>query len=126
MDTLVALGTTVAYLYSAFVTFFPKVVMDLGIEAMPYFDVATIVIGLILLGRYFEAKAKAGTSEAIKKLIGLQAKTARVIRSGNEIDIPIELVKINDLIRVRPGEKIPVDGIIMEGQSSIDESMVTG
>ena len=126
MDTLVALGTTVAYGYSAFVTFFPKVVMGLGIEAMPYFDVATIVIGLILLGRYFEAKAKAGTSEAIKKLIGLQAKTARVLKNGKEIDVPISEVAIGDVIRVRPGEKIPVDGQIISGESSIDESMITG
>lgn len=126
MDTLVALGTTVAYIYSAFVTFFPDVVMNLGIDAMPYFDVAVIVIGLILLGRYFEAKAKAGTSQAIKKLIGLQAKTARVVRDGKEIDLPIEQVVIGDIIRVRPGEKIPVDGVIMEGESSIDESMITG
>jgi Cu+-exporting ATPase len=100
--------------------------MNLGIEAMPYFDVAVIVIGLILLGRYFEAKAKAGTSDAIKKLIGMQAKTARVVRAGKEIDIPIDQVVISDIIRVRPGEKIPVDGVITEGESSIDESMVTG
>ncbi len=126
MDMLVALGTTVAYIYSAFVTFFPNVVMNLGFEAMPYFDVAVIVIGLILLGRYFEAKAKAGTSEAIKKLIGLQAKTARVIRNKKEIDIPIEQVRIGDIIRVRPGEKIPVDGVILDGESSVDESMITG
>ncbi len=126
MDTLVALGTTVAYIYSAFVTFLPHVVMNLGIEAMPYFDVAVIVIGLILLGRYFEAKAKAGTSQAIKKLIGLQAKTARVVRDVKEIDLPIEQVVIGDIIRVRPGEKIPVDGEILEGESSIDESMITG
>ncbi|MCR4326500.1 MAG: heavy metal translocating P-type ATPase [Candidatus Roizmanbacteria bacterium] len=126
MDTLVALGTTVAYAYSAFVTFFPEVVMDIGLDAMPYFDVATIVIGLILLGRYFEAKAKGQTSEAIKKLIGLQAKTARVIRDGREIDVPIEEVRIGDVIRVRPGEKIPVDGIVTEGESSVDESMITG
>lgn len=126
MDTLVALGTTVAYLYSAFVTFFPNIVMNLGLDAMPYFDVAVIVIGLILLGRYFEAKAKAGTSDAIKKLIGLQAKTARVLRDGKEIDLLIEEVVIGDVIRVRPGEKIPVDGVILEGESSIDESMVTG
>src|SRR3989338_2116960 len=93
---------------------------------MPYFDVATIIIGLILLGRYFEAKAKAGTSEAIKKLIGLQAKTARVVRDNKEIDIPISEVVIGDLIRVRPGERIPVDGVVTEGDSSIDESMITG
>src|SRR3990167_3843855 len=126
MDTLVALGTTVAYIYSAFVTFFPNIVMNLGIDPMPYFDVAVIVIGLILLGRYFEAKAKAGTSQAIKKLIGLQAKTARIIRDKKEVDIPMSEVIIGDIIRVRPGEKIPVDGIITDGESSIDESMITG
>ena len=126
MDTLVSLGTTVAFLYSTFVTVFPSVVMGLGLEAMPYFDVATIVIGLILLGRYFEARAKGQTSEAIKKLIGLQAKTARVVREGKEIDIPIEQVVIGDVIRVRPGEKIPVDGILLEGESAVDESMITG
>jgi Cu+-exporting ATPase len=126
MDTLVVIGTTVAYLYSIFVTFFPKFFMDLKIEAMPYFDVSTVIIGLILLGRYFEAQAKAGTGEAIKKLIGLQAKTARVIRNKKEIDISIDEVITGDLIRVRPGEKIPVDGIIVEGESAIDESMVTG
>ncbi len=126
MDTLVALGTTVAYFYSAFVTIFPQVVMRIGLDPMPYFDVATIVIGLILLGRYFEAKAKLGTSDAIKKLLGLQAKTARVIRNGKDIDIPINQVEVGDIIRVRPGEKIPVDGIILDGESSIDESMITG
>ena len=126
MDTLVALGTTVAYIYSAFVTFFPNVVMDLGLEVMPYFDVAAIVIGLILLGRYFEARAKGQTSQALKKLIGMQAKTAKVIREGKEVDIPIEQVVIGDVVRVRPGEKIPVDGIILEGDSSVDESMITG
>lgn len=126
MDTLVALGTTVAYSYSTFVTIFPQIVKSIGIEPLPYFDVATIIIGLILLGRYFEAKAKAGTSEAIKKLIGLQAKTARVLRDEKELDIPIDQVVIGDVIRVRPGEKIPVDGQILEGESSIDESMITG
>ncbi len=126
MDTLVALGTTVAYAYSAVVTIFPQFMKDVGVDPMPYFDVATIVIGLILLGRYFEAKAKAGTSEAIKKLIGLQAKTARIVRDGKETDIPIEQVQMNDIIRVRPGEKIPVDGVIIEGESSVDESMITG
>lgn len=126
MDTLVALGTTVAFLYSVFVTFFPEVVMGLGVDRMPYFDVSVIVIGLILLGRYFEAKAKIKTSSAIKKLIGMQAKTARVIRDGREIDIPIEQVIKGDILQVRPGEKIPVDGVIMNGESSIDESMITG
>lgn len=126
MDTLVALGTTVAFIFSAFITLFPQAVMSIGMETMPYFDVSTLVIGLILLGRYFEARAKAGTSEAIHKLIGLQAKTARVIKDGKEIDIPIDQVVIGNIIRVRPGEKIPVDGVIVEGESSIDESMITG
>lgn len=126
MDTLVAIGTTVAYLYSAFVTIFPKIIEGLGIEVMPYFDVATIVIGLILLGRYFEARAKGQTSEAIKKLIGMQAKTARVLVGGKEVDVPIEQVVIGSVIRVRPGEKIPVDGQILDGESSVDESMITG
>lgn len=126
MDTLVALGTTVAFGYSAIVTLFPQFVKQAGIEPMPYFDVATIVIGLILLGRYFEAKAKGQTSEAIKKLIGLQAKTARVVRDGKEIDIPLDQVLVGDTVRVRPGEKIPVDGVILEGESSVDESMITG
>ena len=126
MDTLVAIGTTVAFGYSAFVTAMPSVVERVGIEPMPYFDVSTIIIGLILLGRYFEAKAKAGTSEAIKKLIGLQAKTARVVRDGKEIDIPLGEVIVGDVVRMRPGEKIPVDGVIVDGESSIDESMVTG
>jgi len=126
MDTLVALGTTVAFSYSAFVTLFPKVVEMAGIEPMPYFDVSTIIIGLILLGRYFEARAKMGTSQAIKKLIGLAAKTARIIRDNKEIDIAIDQVQIGDIIRVRPGEKIPVDGVIIEGESAIDESMITG
>jgi len=126
MDTLVALGTTVAYLYSVVVIVFPKIFIGLGIEVMPYFDVATIVIGLILLGRYFEAKAKAGTSSAIKKLVELQAKTARVIKDGKEVDILIEQVQAGDIIRVRPGEKIPVDGEIINGESSIDESMISG
>jgi Cu+-exporting ATPase len=126
MDTLVALGTTVAYFYSAFVTVLPQAFMGLGVEIMPYFDVATIVIGLILLGRYFEVKAKAGTSSAIKKLVELQAKTARVIKNGKDADVLIDDVKVGDIIRVRPGEKIPVDGEILEGKSSIDESMISG
>lgn len=126
MDVLVALGTTVAYIYSVIVTALPHIVANAGIEPMPYFDVAAIVIGLILLGRLFEARAKAGTSEAIKKLIGLQAKTARIVKDDKEIDIPISEVKIGDIIRVRPGEKIAVDGVIVDGESSIDESMISG
>ncbi|MDD2822881.1 MAG: heavy metal translocating P-type ATPase [Candidatus Daviesbacteria bacterium] len=126
MDTLITIGTTAAFIYSVVVTIFPQLVESVGIEPMPYFDVAAIVIGLILLGRYFEAKAKAGTSEAIKKLIGLQAKTARIVKNGKDIDVPIEQVAIGNIIRVRPGEKIPVDGEVTEGESSIDESMISG
>ncbi len=126
MDTLVAIGTSVAYLYSVVVTFFPQIFKDLGIDPMPFFDTSTIIIGLILLGRFFEARAKSSTSDAIKKLIGLQAKTARVIKDGQEVDIPIDQVEIGDTIRVRPGEKIPVDGEITEGESSVDEAMLTG
>ena len=117
MDTLVTVGTTVAFAYSVFVTLFPQIPRSIGIEPMPYFDVSTIIIGLILLGRYFEARAKSNTSEAIKKLMGLAPKTARVIRKGKELDLPIDEVILGDEIRVRPGEKIPVDGIILTGES---------
>ena len=126
MDTLIALGTLVAYFFSAFITFFPSSLMMLGVEVMPYFDVSVVVITLILLGRYLEAIAKRKTSQAIKKLMSLQAKTARVIRDDLEIDLPIDQVVHGDKIIVRPGEKIPVDGKIIEGQSSVDESVVTG
>ncbi|MEK7595041.1 MAG: heavy metal translocating P-type ATPase [Patescibacteria group bacterium] len=126
MDTLVALGTSVAFGYSAVVTLFPQIVESVGIEPMPYFDVSTIIIALILLGRFLEARAKLKTSDAIKNLLNLQAKTARVKRDGKEMDIPIEEVLVGDLIVVRPGEKIAADGVIIEGESSIDESMVTG
>jgi Cu+-exporting ATPase len=126
MDTLVAIGTSIAYGYSVFVTFFPDIVKSIGLNPMPFFDTSTIIIGLILLGRYFEARAKSSTSDAIKKLIGLQAKTARVVKEGQEIDMPIYQVEIGYILRVRPGEKIPVDGEILEGESSIDESMLTG
>ena len=91
-----------------------------------YFDTAGAIIVLILLGRLLEARAKGQTSEAIKKLIGLRAKTARVLREGQELDIPVEEVAVDDLVMVRPGEKIPVDGIVKEGRSSVDEAMVTG
>ncbi len=126
MDTLVALGTTVAFIYSAFVTFFPEIPMSVGIEPMPYFDVSSVIITLILLGRFIETKAKLQTSDAIKKLMSLSAKTARVLVNGVEKDVPIEEVVLDSIIRVRPGEKVPVDGEIIEGDSNVDESMVTG
>jgi Cu+-exporting ATPase len=126
MDTLIGIGTTVAYLFSAFITFFSHALSGTGASMMPYFDVGVIVIALILLGQLFEKQARGKTSEAIKKLIGLQAKTARVVRDGKEVDLPISEVVIGDIIVVRPGEKIPVDGVVTEGESSIDESMITG
>jgi len=126
MNTLIAVGTSAAYLYSVLATFFPWLFAAKGLMAEVYFDTAGAIIVLILLGRLLEARAKGQTSEAIKKLIGLQAKTARVVRDGQEMDIPVEEVQIGDLVVVRPGEKVPVDGIIKEGHSSVDESMVTG
>ena len=126
MNTLIAVGTSTAYLYSLIVTFAPHRLMVEGLMMMVYFDTSAAIIVLILLGRFLEARAKGKTSEAIKKLIGLQPKTARVIRDGNELDIPLREVILGDLVIVRPGEKIPVDGMIKEGYSSVDESMVTG
>ena len=124
MDTLIALGTGTAWLYSMTVVFFPGYVPEMARHV--YFEATAMIIGLINLGLALEIKARGKTSEAIKRLIGLQAKTARVIRDGDDIDIPIEDVLLNDLIRVRPGERISVDGVVVEGQTSIDESMLTG
>jgi Cu+-exporting ATPase len=126
MNTLVAVGTLAAFIYSTFVTFFLDFLENAGIEPHIYFDTAAMIIILILMGRFFEAKAKSRASNAIKKLIRLQAKTAALIVDGSEKKISIEEVKAGDVILVRPGEKIPVDGIIIQGGSSVDESMVTG
>jgi len=126
MNTLIAVGTSAAYLYSLIVTFSPHLIMVKGLMLDAYFDTSAAIIVLILLGRFLEARAKGKTSEAIKKLIGLQPKTARIIRNGDEMDIPVSEVAPGDLVIVRPGEKIPVDGIVKEGHSSVDESMVTG
>ncbi|QLE58569.1 heavy metal translocating P-type ATPase [Nostoc sp. TCL26-01] len=126
MDTLIALGTSAAYLYSLFPTLFPSFFINQGLTPDVYYETAAVVITLILLGRLFENRAKGQTSEAIRKLIGLQAKTARLIRNGQEVDVPIEEVQIGDVILVRPGEKIPVDGEVVDGTSTIDEGMVTG
>ncbi|NLC69158.1 MAG: copper-translocating P-type ATPase [Clostridiaceae bacterium] len=137
MDVLIAMGTSAAYLFSIYNGFLvpagqgPGAVMEEAIakEVMMkelYFEASAIIITLVLLGKYLEAIAKGRTSEAIKKLMGLQAKTARVIRDGTEADILIEEVVVGDIIVVRPGEKVPVDGKILEGHSSIDESMLTG
>jgi P-type Cu+ transporter len=126
MNTLIAVGTTVAYAYSAFVTLWPRLALTWGFPQHLYFETGVIIIALILLGRWLEARAKKQTSAAIRALMGLQAKTARVIRNGIELDIPIESVQVGDQVRVRPGEKVPVDGVIEEGRSALDESMLTG
>ena len=126
MDTLVGIGTLTAYLYSSFILLFPQLRIALRFPESNYFDVAIIVIGFVSFGKYLEARSKLKTGEAIEKLINLQAKTALVEREGLEIEIPIEQVLINDIVIVKPGGKIPVDGEIIDGRSSIDESMVTG
>lgn len=124
MDTLIALGTGTAWIYSMVVVFFPMAVPEMARHV--YFEATAMIIGLIDLGLALEVKARGRTSEAIKRLIGLQAKTARVVRDKKEVDIAIEQVLLNDIVRVRPGEKIPVDGLVIEGHTSIDESMLTG
>ncbi|NPV53253.1 MAG: copper-translocating P-type ATPase [Firmicutes bacterium] len=126
MNVLVAVGTSAAYFYSAVITFLPGLFTRHGLAPSVYFDTSAVIITLILLGRYLEAVARSHTSEAIKRLMGLAAKTARVLRNGQEMDIPVEEVGVGDIIIVRPGEKIPVDGVVIEGRSSVDESMLTG
>jgi Cu+-exporting ATPase len=119
MDVLIALGSSAAYFYSL------PVLLGL-ISGHLYFETAAVIITLIVLGKFLEARAKGRTSEAIKKLLGLQAKTARVVRDGKELDLPVDEVVVGDLVIVRPGEKIPVDGVIVEGRTALDESMLTG
>ncbi|WNC15236.1 heavy metal translocating P-type ATPase [Brevibacillus brevis] len=124
MDVLVALGTSAAYFYSLYVA-----ISSIGTHAHMlelYFETSAVLITLILLGKLFEAKAKGRSSEAIRKLMGLQAKTAVVIRDGVELAVPVEEVRIGDVVHVKPGEKVPVDGLVLEGQSAVDESMLTG
>ncbi len=119
MDVLIAMGSSIAYLYSVIIT--------LGLlPGHVYFETAAVIVTLIRLGKYLEAQAKGRTGEAIRKLMGLRAKTAHVIRDGREIEVPIEQVQIGDIVLVRPGEKIPVDGVVIEGRSTVDESMLTG
>jgi len=126
MDTLIALGTSAAYFYSLFVTLFPGVLIAQGLTPSVYYETAALVITLILLGRLFENRARGQTSEAIRTLMGLQARTARIIRNGQEMEVPIASVQLDDIILVRPGEKIPVDGEIIDGSSTVDQAMVTG
>jgi P-type Cu+ transporter len=126
MDTLIVLGTSAAYLYSLLITAFPQILTHQGLAPERYYETAAVVITLILLGRLFERRARTHTSDAIRKLIGLQAKTARIVQRGREVDIPITAVEVGDIVVVRPGEKIPVDGAVIEGISTVDEAMVTG
>ncbi|MBI5614551.1 heavy metal translocating P-type ATPase [Candidatus Gottesmanbacteria bacterium] len=132
MDSLIAIGTSVAFFYSAinFIQYFisTKSIFGLNGAKIPelYFETAAFLITFVILGKFLEAKAKGRTGEAIKKLMGLQAKTARVVRNGQTLDIPVEEVVKNDIIVVRPGEKVPVDGVIVKGSSAVDESMITG
>jgi Cu2+-exporting ATPase/Cu+-exporting ATPase len=126
MDTLIGIGTLTAWLYSTIITLMPTVRELLRVPDYTYFDVTIVVIGFVLLGKYLEARSKMKTGEAIEKLIGLQAKSAIVKRGSMEIEVPLEQVRKGDIVVVRPGAKIPVDGAIAEGSSSIDESMVTG
>lgn len=124
MDTLIAMGTSVAWLFSMAVTFFPALLPEY--TRAVYFESALIIIGFIKFGSALEIRARGKTKQTIQKLLDLRAKTARVLRHGEEIDVPLQDVMTNDLIRVRPGEKVPVDGVIVEGHSSVDQSMLTG
>ena len=126
MDTLVAVGTSAAWGYSVFVTMWPEVIHSAGLHPETYFDSATIILGLILLGKWLEARAKGRTTGAIRRLVGLQATTARRIRGDVEEDVELALVVPGDLLRVRPGDKVPVDGVVVDGLSAVDESMLTG
>ncbi|QBD78542.1 copper-translocating P-type ATPase [Ktedonosporobacter rubrisoli] len=121
MDTLVSLGSTAAYIMSVVATFFPQVV-----GMVTFYDTAALIIALIFLGKYLEARAKGQTNDAIKKLMGLQARVAHVVRHGQELELPVEQVRVNDELIVRPGEKIPVDGLVLAGSSAVDEAMITG
>lgn len=126
MDTLIGIGTLVAYLYSMSIVLFPQIRVALNLPEFTYFDVTIVVIGFVILGKYLEARSKIRTGEAIEKLLGLQAKTALIWRDGREVEVPVNEVRIGDILIVKPGSKIPVDGVITEGYSSIDESMITG
>ncbi|GAH90738.1 unnamed protein product, partial [marine sediment metagenome] len=126
MNTLIAVGTSAAYFYSVVAILFPSLFATGRLEPHLYFDTSAMIIALILLGRFLEARARGQTSEAIKKLIGMQPKTALVIRDGKEVEIPVDDVQVGDLVLVRPGERVPVDGVVRHGYSSVDESMITG
>ena len=124
MNSLVVLGTAAAWGFSVVATFLPRILPS-G-TANVYYEAAAVIVTLILLGRFLEARAKGRTSEAIKRLVGLQAKSARVLRDGETVDVPLQDVRVDDVIVVRPGEKVPVDGLVLSGSSYVDESMITG
>ncbi len=126
MDTLIAMGTSAAFAFSVVAVLFPGAFAGSGQQPATYFDVTVVIVTLILLGKYLEAKAKAGANDAIRKLAGLAAKVARVVRNGTEVEVPLDQVVVGDVIVVRPGEKIAVDGVVIDGQSAIDESMISG
>ncbi len=126
MSTLVVVGTSVAYGYSAFLTLWPTLARRWGLPEHLYFESAVWIIGLVLLGRWLEARAKRQTGAALRALLGMRPRTARVLRGGDELEVPIDAVAVGDLVRVRPGEKTPVDGVVTEGRSAVDESMLTG
>jgi Cu+-exporting ATPase len=124
MSTLVSLGTSAAYVFSVAVTLWPHTFMALG--AMTYYDVSAVVITLVVLGRWLESQARGRTSEAIRRLVSLAPRTARVLRDGRDVDVPTAEVVVGDLVRIRPGERVPVDGEVLDGTSTVDESMLTG
>jgi len=124
MSTLVSIGTNAAYFFSLAVTLWPHVFMPAG--GMTYYETGAVVITLVVLGRWLEARARGRTSEAIRRLVSLAPRTARIVREGRELDVPTTEVGVGDLVRIRPGERIPVDGVVLEGASTIDESMLTG
>ena len=126
MNTLVALGTAVAYGYSAFVTLWPAAAEQWGLPLHVYYETSLVIIALVLMGRWMEFRAKKRTTAAITALVGLAPRTARVLRGDTELDVPVEDVVVGDLVRVRPGEKVPVDGVVTAGSSTVDESMLTG
>lgn len=126
MDTLVALSTSIAFLFSVFNTFFPHFWLSRGLDPHVYFEASAVIVAFVLTGKLMEERAKGNTSAAIRKLMGMQPKTARVRRNGTETEIPIENLQVNDLVIVRPGEQIPVDGMLEEGNSYVDESMING
>ncbi|WP_210486610.1 heavy metal translocating P-type ATPase [Rufibacter aurantiacus] len=126
MDTLVALSTGIAFLFSAFNTIYPEFFLSRGLEPHVYYEAATVIIAFILLGKLLEERAKSRTSGAIKKLMGLQPKSVKALRNGQEVELPIEQVLVGDVLLIRPGEKIPVDGRVVSGSSFLDESMISG